>query len=131
MTAIEQFGERIRELRLQLKLTQQQLADRVAARLKPDQRGFDVSYLSKIENGHLPPPSAPVIESLAAVLEAAGADADELLALAGKTPPDLGASFKKNPKAAGAFFRTARAFSEEDWERIARMLEENDEKRKQ
>jgi transcriptional regulator with XRE-family HTH domain len=59
------------------------LADRVAKRLKEDDRGgFDLTYLSKIENDRLVP-SAAVILALAAELNG---NSDELLALAGKAP---------------------------------------------
>src|SRR2546425_382772 len=66
-------------------LTQSQVAQRAAARLNSDPaRGFDVTYLSKIEKARLPPPSAKAVIALATVLDT---DADDLLALSGKTPP--------------------------------------------
>jgi transcriptional regulator with XRE-family HTH domain len=48
--------------------------------------GVDFSYLSKIENGILPPPSEKVILKLA---EALHADQDDLFALAGRVPADI------------------------------------------
>ena len=48
--------------------------------------GIDFTYLSKIENGVMPPPSEKVILRLAEVLNA---DKDELIALSGKVPPDI------------------------------------------
>ena len=48
------LGSRLRALRLEAKLSQRDLADRVAKRLKEDDRGgFDFTYLSKIENDRL------------------------------------------------------------------------------
>ncbi|HZR84207.1 MAG TPA: helix-turn-helix transcriptional regulator [Candidatus Binatia bacterium] len=111
------FGAVIRERRKELHLTQRDVADRVAARLKDEERrGFDFSYLSKIENDRLPPPSTPAIVALAAVLELS---ADELLALAGKTPPDIGEKFKQS-EGARMFFRSAinLGLSENDWKEL-------------
>lgn len=70
------FGTRLRQLRVG-KFNQRVLADKV---------GIDFTYLSKIENGKMPPPSEEVIVKLAGVLEA---DADELLQLARKVPEDI------------------------------------------
>ena len=66
------FGQRIRQLRLGKRLSQRDLAERV---------GVDFTYLSKIENGKVAPPSDDVIHKLAQKLEA---NEEELLALAGK-----------------------------------------------
>ena len=58
-------------------MTLKELADKV---------GIDFTYLSKIENGVMPPPSEKVILRLAEVLNA---DKDELIALSGKVPSDI------------------------------------------
>jgi transcriptional regulator with XRE-family HTH domain len=79
------FGIRLRELRTQAGMTLRELAGKV---------GVNFTYLSKIENGALPPPSEKVIRQLAEVLNA---DRDELLALAGIIPSDL-AEILKDPK---------------------------------
>ncbi|KAB2958571.1 MAG: helix-turn-helix transcriptional regulator [Candidatus Methylomirabilis oxygeniifera] len=116
------FGGRVRELRLAKKLSQRELAERVASRLKDeDRRGFDFTYLSKIENDRLPPPSTPAILALAAEL---GADSDELLALAGKPPPDVGDEFRKK-EGARVFFRSAtqQNLTEAEWQRLQAYLE--------
>ena len=86
MTEAREFGARLRELRIQARLTQRELADRV---------NIDFTYLSKIENGVLPPPSERVILQLT---EALNADKDELITLAGRIPPDI-AQILKNRKA--------------------------------
>lgn len=117
------FGARIRSLRKQKRLTQRQLAERVATRLKEkDRRGFDFTYLSKIENDRMRPPSVPAIMELAAQLDA---ESDELLALAGKAPPDLGEKLKEST-AARQFYRSAldMDLSDEDWEEMLRRLKE-------
>ena len=82
----KEFGTRLRELRIQAHLTQRELAEKVHV---------DFSYLSKIENGVLPPPSEKVILQLAGVLNA---DKDELITLAGRIPADI-AQILKNRKA--------------------------------
>lgn len=120
------LGSRIRALRLEAKLSQRDLADRVAKRLKEDDRGgFDFTYLSKIENDRLVP-SAAVILALAAELRG---DSDELLALAGKAPADVGDMLKKS-EGARMFFRSALStqLSEEDWKKL--LLEIDPKKKK-
>jgi transcriptional regulator with XRE-family HTH domain len=115
------FATFIRDRRKQLRLTQREVAERVAARLKEDDRGgFDFSYLSKIENGRLPPPSTPAILALAVVLDTS---ADELLALAGKTSPDIGEKFKES-EGARMFFRSAvnLRLSEKDWKDLLESM---------
>jgi transcriptional regulator with XRE-family HTH domain len=115
------LGTEIRALRLQTKRSQRELADRVAKRLKEDDRsGFDFTYLSKIENDRLVP-SAAVILALAAELNG---NSDELLALAGKAPADIGEMFKKS-EAARMFFRSAlsTSLSEEDWKKLLKDIQ--------
>lgn len=117
------FGQAIRDLRKAMKppLTQRELADRVASRLREeDRRGFDFTYLSKIENDRLPPPSVPAIIALA---EELGANQDDLLALAEKAPPDVGEALKKS-EAARTFFRSAvnENLTEEEWQKLLDSL---------
>jgi transcriptional regulator with XRE-family HTH domain len=121
MTVHAKFGERLREIRKSRNLTQRDLADKVATLLKAeDRRGFDFTYLSKIENGKTPPPSIPAIIQLAHVLET---DADELIALAGKVPPDFGETLKGS-EAARTFYRSAlnADLTEEDWKSLLNDL---------
>ena len=120
------FGAKIQDLRKQRRLTQRQLADRVGARLREtDRRGFDFTYLSKIENDRMGPPSVPAIMALAEELKI---DSDELLALAGKAPPDLGQKLKESA-AARQFYRSAldMNLSDDDWEQMLRRLREGKE----
>jgi transcriptional regulator with XRE-family HTH domain len=127
MAKADTFGQRVRELRLAKNLTQRDLAEKVGARLKEDdRRGFDFTYLSKIENDRMPPPSIPAILQLASVL---GANSDELLALAGKAPPDVGQALSISP-GARAFFRSATNLdlSEDDWKELLERLRQQKEK---
>src|SRR5687768_9514336 len=80
------FGERLRQLRREQHLNQRTLAARV---------GIDFTYLSKIENGRLDPPSADTIVKLA---QALGANPDELLLLAYKVPQDLIPIITRSPQ---------------------------------
>ena len=117
------FGQTIRDLRKAKTppLTQRELAERVAARLREDDhRGFDFTYLSKIENDRMPPPSAAAIIALAEELDA---DQDDLLALAEKAPADLGQALKKS-EGARTFFRSAvnENLSEEEWVKLLESL---------
>jgi transcriptional regulator with XRE-family HTH domain len=115
------FGQHIRALRKAKNLTQRELAERVASRLREeDRRGFDVTYLSKIENDRLPPPSTMAIMQLAKELEV---DSDELLALAGKAPTDLGQTLKES-ETARLFYRSAQKLnlSDDDWKAMLKYL---------
>jgi len=122
MESNQTFGQRIRVLRKAKNLTQRELAERVASRLREeDRRGFDVTYLSKIENDKLPPPSTMAIMQLAKELDT---DSDELLALAGKAPMDLGQTLKES-KAARLFYRSAQELHlrEDDWREMKALME--------
>jgi transcriptional regulator with XRE-family HTH domain len=121
MTDHMAFGKKLQELRKAKDLTQRELAEQVAAGLQEkEKRGFDFTYLSKIENGKTPPPSVSAIQQLAKVLDA---DACELITLAGKVPPDLGDTLREN-EAARAFYRSAfnADLTDEDWKGLLEEL---------
>ena len=121
------LGERIRRGRKAKQLSQREFADRVAARLKEqDGRGFDFSYLSKIENGHL----VPSVAALVAIAEELGDNPDELLALAEKAPSDLGQRLRDSPNAR-LFYRSAvdLNLTEGDWKRLLDELKSRKEKK--
>lgn len=115
------FGSRIKALRLEAKFSQRDLAARLAKRLK----GFDFTYLSKIENDRLVP-SASAILALAAELKG---DSDELMALAGKAPADVGEMLQKS-EAARMFFRSALStgLSEDDWKKLLQDIQKKKKK---
>ena len=98
----QSFGQRVRELRQQLGLTLKELEARV---------NVNYTYLSKIENGILPPPSEKVVIQLA---EALDTDREELLLLAGILPPDIIEKLK-DPK----FLKTLRSRINESSKRKA------------
>jgi len=83
------FGDRVRVLRGELGLTQQQVADRT---------GVSVSYISKVENDRLhfgDYPSEKFILKLATELKT---DEDELLLLADKVPPAIRKRIRQRPE---------------------------------
>ena len=102
------LGNRIRALRLEAK--------------EGDRGGLDFTYLSKIENNRLVP-SAAVLLALAAELRG---NSDELLALAGKAPAEVGDMLKKS-EGARMFFRSAlsKRLSEEDWKKLMQEIPKN------
>ncbi len=88
------FPDRLRELRRAARLSQRALAEQV---------GVDFTYLSKIENGRVEPPSEGVLQRIAKELaDKLGKDetalADELITLAGKIPSDLAETLSRNPE---------------------------------
>ena len=109
------FPARLRTLRKQAQLSQRDLAERV---------GVDFTYLSKIENRRVDPPSEGVLRSIARELaEALGEDeielADGLITLAGKIPSDLAETLSRNPEAV-RFLRSIgdEVWPSEEWQRL-------------
>lgn len=74
----ETFGQTIQRLRREHDLTQRELATEL---------GIDFTYLSKLENDRGERPSEKVVRQLASRF---GVDPEELLALAGRLPDQLG-----------------------------------------
>jgi len=74
------FGERIRDLRKGMGLSQRALGDIV---------GVNFTYLSKIENERLDFAQYPSEELIRKLADALEADVDELLLLAQKIPEDI------------------------------------------
>ena len=119
-----EFGDRLRSLRKEARLSQRDLAERV---------GVDFTYLSKIENGRVEPPSETVLKRIADELGSAlGRDqaalADELITLGGKIPSDLAETLAQNPRAV-QFLRSIEfdVPSSEEWDQlIQRRLKEKE-----
>jgi transcriptional regulator with XRE-family HTH domain len=104
------FAKLLQDKRRSAGITQRRLAE---------QAGVDFSYISKMENGHLPPPSAETIERFAGIL---GCPAEELLAGAGKLP--LGLNELPVTEDAVRFFREVATMnpSDEEWRELAGVL---------
>ena len=117
------FGERLRELRKEAGLSQRDLAERVE---------IDFTYLSKIENARVEPPSETVIRKigyeLSEVLKVDMTElTDQLITLAGKIPSDIAQTLSENPEA----LRILRSLagdvrSAADWRRLLRGDREED-----
>jgi transcriptional regulator with XRE-family HTH domain len=86
MRSNQEFGPILKDLRTKAGFTLRDLATKV---------GVDVSYLSKIENGRVPPPSEAVVFKLA---EALKTDKNKLLDLAGIIPAALAETMKNRAR---------------------------------
>lgn len=98
------FGEALRTLRREKGISQRELAAKV---------GLDFSYISKLENGHLP---APAADTVVKICEALSVAPERLLSLGGKLPTDVQGIVGGSP-AAQQFLREAQQFNitEEEW----------------
>ncbi|ACL18715.1 transcriptional regulator, XRE family [Desulfitobacterium hafniense DCB-2] len=106
------FGNTLKNLRKQHKITQRDLAERV---------GVDFTYISKIETGAIAnPPSEKTIIQIAKVL---GTNADELILLAKKVPETIRETIVDDDLAA-AFLRKVPRFSEEQRKIIKDLIDE-------
>jgi transcriptional regulator with XRE-family HTH domain len=74
------FGDLLHRLRKNAKLSQRDVATRV---------GLDVTTLSKLENGHMEPPSAETIQRISTAINANADDARELLRVAREAPREV------------------------------------------
>jgi transcriptional regulator with XRE-family HTH domain len=107
----DRFGEVLREKRRAAGISQRRLAERV---------GLDFSYISKLENGRLPPPAADTIVDICRVL---GARPEELLALTGKLPSGVQETVGTS-EAAQEFLQEARQMrlTDAEWQQMVRSL---------
>ena len=117
-----EFSERLRSLRKEARLSQRELAEAI---------GVDFTYLSKIENRRVEPPSEGVLKKISAELaRALGRDetemADELITMAGKVPSDLAETLSRNPGAV-RFLRSIGddVRSPDEWRRLMRGRRSN------
>ena len=105
------FGQYLREERRRSGVSQRELAQRVSV---------DFSYISKLENDRLPPPSANTVIAIADVL---GGARDEYLARVGKIPTDVEQAIATSPSAQG-FLQDAQLMdlSDQEWREIRQAL---------
>lgn len=103
------FGAMLRDLRRRTGLSQRELAQRA---------NLDFSYISKVENGRLPPPAADTIVLLCSIL---GVSADDLLAATHKLPSDVEGKISASATAQ-AFLREAQNLTDDQWQQLTRML---------
>ena len=107
----ETFGSALREKRRQASLSQRELANKA---------GLDFSYISKLENDRLPPPSADTIVLLSSILQCS---TEELLALTGKLPQGVQEAVGTS-KAAQEFLQNASLMklTESEWRALMSLL---------
>ena len=106
------FGERVKELRLQRKLTQQKVAEKI---------GVTVGYISKVEKERLQfgdYPSEKFIHKLADALQC---DEDELLLLTDRVPPAIQMRVLERPEA----FRRIAELDDRTLDRLLDQIETN------
>lgn len=84
------FGERVRELRLQRKLTQQKVAEKI---------GVTVGYISKVEKERLQFGDYPSEKFIHKLADALHCDEDELLLLTDRVPPTILMRVLERPEA--------------------------------
>ena len=115
-----EFGQKLKELRLEKRLSQRGLAEKV---------GKDFTYLSKIENGKMSPPSRETIIRIAKELETDAEKLDDLLILA-KKKPRAGETIQPS-KAFLQFLRTASKInpSEKKWEELIAFIQSKEKKK--
>ena len=111
------FGSRIRSLRKEKDISLRELSERV---------GMDFTYLSKIENGKVEPPSEQKIRAIASELEVG---AEELLALSGKVSSnEIRKAVQGNPSV-GVLLRKiqSRSLSKQQIARMLKIATDDDE----
>jgi HTH-type transcriptional regulator, competence development regulator len=108
----ETFGKHIQRLRRERGLTQREVATKLE---------IDFTYLSKIENDRGEAPGEETVRKLAEVLDA---DVEELLALAGRVPPELRKLAQENVEFA-RFLRRLPNVSDKDLQDLYQKLKDS------
>lgn len=112
MICVPEFGEALRDLRRAVGMSQRELARRT---------GLDFSYISKLENGRMPPPAGDTVVSLATALDL---PPEELLALTGKLPSAVHKAVSRSTAAQRFLIAAERmGLDEDEWQRIEASLE--------
>ncbi len=106
-----EFGAALREYRRNAGISQRELAERA---------GLDFSYISKVENGRIPPPAADTIVTMCQII---GIPPEELLALTGKIPSEVQQTVSTS-RAAQEFLRDVQrlGLTDEEWHRVTKSL---------
>ncbi len=109
----ETFGQILKQLRRSKSVSQRDLAFQV---------GVDFSYISKIENDRLPPPSANTIEKICDVLEIPH---EILLSNSGKVSDEIKSMITSSPEVV-QFLKEVKALnlSGSDWKKLSTQLKQ-------
>ncbi len=107
----ETFGTLLKTKRREADISQRDLAKQI---------GVDFSYISKVENDRLPPPSADTIVKICEIL---GCSPDEMLAISGKIPTTIQDKIASK-QSAQQFLREAgeMGLSNEEWQSLTATL---------
>ncbi len=107
------FGQLLKDLRRSKSVSQRDLAVKV---------GVDFTYISKIENDRLPPPSAQTIEKISDVL---GVPHEILLSHSGKVSEDIKAMITASPEVV-QFLKEVKALNltSSDWKKLSTQLKQ-------
>lgn len=105
-----EFGARLREMRLEKKITLRKFADMI---------GVSSTYLSQVEQGRYDPPTADRVRQIAKIL---GEDADLWIGLADRVPEDMEEIVKEHPKEMPELMRAARGLSPEQFEKLQQAI---------
>ena len=105
------FGEMVKKKRREAGFSQRELAERA---------GLDFSYISKIENGRLPPPAADTVVHLCRIMKT---PAEELLALTKKLPSEVQQTISSSV-AAQDFLRAVQTMklTDTEWKQLTGAL---------
>lgn len=106
---MKSFGEHLRQLRKDKRITQRELADKIKV---------DFTYISKIETGALQPPSEDVIIKIAKVLEV---DEEQMIML-GKKIPSSYKEFIVEDELAELFLREVPSMTEEKKDKVRKAI---------
>jgi HTH-type transcriptional regulator, competence development regulator len=107
------FGSSLRQYRQAAGISQRELAKKA---------DLDFSYISKLENGRLPPPAADTVVLIAQIL---GVPAEELLALTGKIPSNIQETISTSANAQ-SFLREVQemALTDDEWKKMVKSLKD-------
>jgi transcriptional regulator with XRE-family HTH domain len=105
------FGAHLRKLRVKRGIGLRKLAMTI---------GISPTYLSRVEQGKMPPPAEKQVVALAKIL---GQDKDVFLGMAGRVASDLPAIIQKNPSKYAALVRALRKFRGADFDILFAVLE--------
>lgn len=105
------FGQVLKQIRREKRVSQRELANGV---------GVDFSYISKIENDRLPPPSADTIMKICKILDV---PSEVLLAQSGKVSSGIKEVISSSEEAI-RFLQQAQkmGLSDDDWRRLSSAL---------
>lgn len=110
---MSEFGEILKTLRKEKKITQRKLAELV---------GIDFTYISKIESGAMDPPAEDKIVKIAEVL---GEQPDTLIIAAKKIPRNFQKLITNNQELP-VFLRKASKFTPDHWQKINDIIKDVD-----